>query len=106
MPGTIPSWVAAGATTEPAPSENPEPSAYDADQIRAFGANASCMSSNAIAAGDTRLQRLVQRFHMLEMHPETGDQYRRTRHEHRELGRQHCARDRPRPTGDLGPPAS
>src|SRR4029453_11122251 len=47
MPGTIPSWVAAGATTEPAPSENPEPSAYDADHTMAFGTNASWRSSSA-----------------------------------------------------------
>ena len=44
----MPSSVAAGATSEPAPSENPEPNAYEADHMRAFGAKASWRSSNAM----------------------------------------------------------
>ena len=68
MPGRMPSSVAAGATTEPAPSENPEPNAYEADQIRAFGAKASWRSSNAMPPATPGCSASVQPLHAFQMH--------------------------------------
>ena len=90
MPGRMPISVAAGATTEPAPSENPDPNAYEADQIRAFGAKASWRSSNAMPPATPGCSASYSPSTRFQMHHETRDQHSRSGDQHRELGRDHA----------------